>query len=45
MAAYVLANVDVHDFDAYREYTSQVPGTLAPFQGRFVIRAGANETI
>lgn len=45
MAAYVLGNVDVHDLEAYREYTNQVPATLAPFQGRFVIRAGANETI
>lgn len=45
MAAYVLANVNVRDMEAYREYTSQVPATLAPFQGRFVVRAGAVETL
>ncbi|MDQ3410790.1 MAG: DUF1330 domain-containing protein [Chloroflexota bacterium] len=45
MAAYILADVTVHDPEAYREYTSQVPATLAPFQGRFVVRAGAYETL
>jgi uncharacterized protein (DUF1330 family) len=45
MAAYVLGNVDVLDPDGYRAYTSRVPATLEPFQGRFVVRAGANETL
>lgn len=45
MAAYIFANVDVHDHEGYREYTSQVPATLAPFQGRFVVRAGAHEVL
>lgn len=45
MAAYILADVTVADQQAYREYTRQVPGTLEAFQGRFVVRAGASETL
>ena len=43
MSAYVIANVDVHDADAYAEYTRQVPDSIAAFGGRFVVRAGAVE--
>jgi len=39
--AYIVANVDVADPDAYSAYTAQVPGCLAPFEGRFIVRAGA----
>jgi uncharacterized protein (DUF1330 family) len=45
MAAYVLGDVNVHDPEGYREYTSRVPATLEPFQGRFVVRAGAHELL
>lgn len=45
MAAYILADVTVADMEAYREYTRQVPDTLLPFQGRFVVRAGASEAL
>jgi uncharacterized protein (DUF1330 family) len=45
MAAYIFVNVDVHDPEGYREYTSQVLATLEPFHGRFVIRGGANELL
>jgi uncharacterized protein (DUF1330 family) len=45
MVAYVLGSVGVHDPEGYRAYTSQVQATLDPFQGRFVVRAGAYETL
>src|SRR5687767_11833060 len=45
VAAYILADVSVTDMEAYREYTRQVPATLEPFQGRFVVRAGASVTL
>ena len=44
MSAYVLANVEVHDPLAYTEYTRQVPASLAPFGGRFLVRAGETTT-
>ncbi|HLH95959.1 MAG TPA: DUF1330 domain-containing protein [Xanthobacteraceae bacterium] len=37
---YVVAEVEVNDNDTFQKYASQVPGTLAPFGGKYVIRAG-----
>ena len=45
MPAYVVVSVDVADAEAYSEYTRQVPGTLEPFGGRFVVRGGAFEVL
>ncbi len=40
MPAYVIADVDVHDMELYREYAKLVPDTLVPYGGRFVVRGG-----
>jgi len=45
MTAYVIADIDVHDQEAYREYAALVPGTLQPHGGRFLVRGGAHETL
>ena len=45
MPAYLIANVDVHDPDAYAGYGAQVPGTLEAYGGRFVVRGGASEVL
>jgi uncharacterized protein (DUF1330 family) len=45
MAAYVIVDVDVHDPDAYRDYQHQIPDTLAPFGGRFIVRGGNTEIL
>jgi uncharacterized protein (DUF1330 family) len=45
MTAYVIADIDVHDPEAYREYVALVPGTVEPFGGRFVVRGGEHETL
>jgi uncharacterized protein (DUF1330 family) len=45
MAAYVIVDVDVHEPDADRDYQRQVPDTLAPFGGRFIVRGGKAETL
>ena len=45
MAGYIIVDVEVHNPDGYREYTSQVPGTLVPFGGEFIVRGGAAETL
>ncbi|MCC6312939.1 MAG: DUF1330 domain-containing protein [Thermomicrobiales bacterium] len=45
MAAYIIANVEVTDPEGYREYSRQVPASLEPFGGRFVVRAGAAERL
>ena len=45
MPGYVLVNVEVLDPEDYKEYTAQVPGILASYGGKFLVRAGANETL
>jgi uncharacterized protein (DUF1330 family) len=45
MAAYVIAEVEVTDPQAFEQYRREVPGTLAPFNGRFIVRGGACETL
>ena len=45
MAAYVSVSVEVKDPEAYAAYSREVPGTLEPFGGRFVVRGGAFEAL
>jgi uncharacterized protein (DUF1330 family) len=45
MTAYVIADIDVHDQEAYRDYAALVPGTLQPHGGRFLVRGGGHETL
>lgn len=45
MPAYVIADIDVHDADAYRAYPPLVPATLEPYGGRFVVRGGDHEVL
>jgi len=45
MPAYVIADIDVHDPDAYKEYTARVQATLDPFEGRFLVRGGPSECL
>ena len=40
MAAYVIANIDVRNPDEYARYSAQVPASLEPYGGRFVVRGG-----
>lgn len=37
---YVVAEVEVNDAAAFQKYAAAVPGTLAPFNAHYVIRAG-----
>lgn len=41
MAAYVIVGVDVADDEMYSTYSRDVPATLEPYGGRFVVRGGA----
>ena len=45
MTAYVIADINVHDQETYREYGALVPDTLKPHGGRFIVRGGASETL
>ena len=45
MAAYIIAEVDVHDPAGFEEYRKRVPATLVPYDGRFIIRGGQTEVL
>ena len=44
MAAYVIADVDVHDSALFEEYRKIVPGTIAQYGGKYLVRGGAMES-
>ena len=47
MTAYLLADVDVHDADAYRDsgYLEAAMSTAAAHGGRYIVRGGATEVL
>jgi uncharacterized protein (DUF1330 family) len=45
MPAYVIADIQVHDPDTYEDYKARVQAALDPFEGRFLVRGGATETL
>ena len=45
MAAYLIAEVDVHDAALFEEYRKLVPATIARHGGKYVVRGGATETL
>ena len=45
MAAYLMAEIDVHDITGYEDYRRRVSATLPAFGGRFLVRGGNTETL
>lgn len=45
MAVYFLVDVNVHDPQAYAEYSKQSGPMIARHGGRFLVRGGATETL
>ncbi len=45
MAAYVIADIEVHDPATYDEYRKQVQATIDQYGGRFLVRGGAHEVL
>jgi uncharacterized protein (DUF1330 family) len=43
--AYLIGEVEVTDAATFQKYSAQVPGTLAPFHGHFVVRAGKTQAL
>ncbi len=44
MAAYVIADVEVINPEAYEEYRPRVPATVEKYGGKYLVRGGAAET-
>lgn len=45
MAAYLYANIHVHDLALYEIYRQQVPAMIASHGGRYLVRGGTAETL
>jgi len=45
MPAYFVVELDTKNTDAMAEYRAAVPGTLAQYGGRFLVRGGATELV
>jgi uncharacterized protein (DUF1330 family) len=45
MPAYLIADVEVRDHDAYAEYRRQVLPLVQRYGGRFIVRGGAHEVL
>ena len=45
MPAYIIALVDVTDWDHYRQYTKATPAVIEQFDGKFVVRGGRMATL
>jgi uncharacterized protein (DUF1330 family) len=45
MKAYIIVDVNITDPVRYEEYKKLTPGSLAPFEGKFVVRGGVTETL
>ena len=45
MAAYVAVQIDVHDPVIYQRYKEIAPPSIAAYQGRYLVRGGACETL
>ena len=45
MKAYVIVDVKINDPQQYEQYKKLTPPSLVPFDGKFVVRGGATETL
>ena len=45
MTAYIIAEVDVTDAEAYKAYAAAVPATIAQYGGRFLVRGGTADVL
>ena len=45
MKAYVIVDVQVTDPARYEDYKKLTPGSLVPFEGKFVVRGGEAKTL
>jgi len=43
--AYILAFIDVHDWETYDRYRAGVPGVIARYGGRFIMRGPPSEVV
>ena len=45
MAAYIIADIEITDSNAYEEYRQRVPAIIAAYGGRYLTRGGAVQVL
>jgi uncharacterized protein (DUF1330 family) len=45
MKAYVVVDVTITNPSVYEDYKKLTPGSLIPFEGKFIVRGGSAETL
>jgi uncharacterized protein (DUF1330 family) len=45
MPAYVIVDVEITDNKGYEEYKKLTPAAVAAFDGKFIVRGGATQTL
>lgn len=45
MKAYIIVDVSVNDAVRYEDYKKLTPGSLIPFEGKFIARGGTTEVL
>ena len=45
MSVYFVVDVNIHDPQSYVEYSKQIGPMVARYEGKFLVRGGATETI
>ena len=45
MKAYIIVDVKITDPSRYEDYKKLTPGSLIPFDGKFIVRGGQTETL
>lgn len=45
MPAYIIVDVNITNPQRYEDYKKLTPGSLLPFEGKFIVRGGTAETL
>lgn len=45
MRAYVIVEISIHDPELYEDYKKLTPGSIAEYDGKFVVRGGRTVTL
>jgi uncharacterized protein (DUF1330 family) len=45
MPAYVIIDIHVHDTEKFEEYKKKAPPSIAAYDGKYLVRGGAVETL
>ena len=45
MPAYIIVDITIHNSENYEEYKKLTPPSLLPYEGKFIARGGATETL